>query len=140
MAYNVIIGVTNYTIQGGATQPSNDDAWQAQIDTAGAGTFEDINSIWAPDEPGIGAVQIPNCPAGTIRLLMNPVNEHTGGDLWLESAWTLDVPDGNGVWPGTFQNQDFSPNREFYLKRKQWNAAISRYRARYYRSIYGEVR
>ena len=111
MAYNVIIGVTNYTIQGGATQPSNDDAWQAQIDTAGAGTFEDINSIWAPDEPGIGAVQIPNCPAGTIRLLMNPVNEHTGGDLWLESAWTLDVPDGNGVWPGTFQNQDFSPEQ-----------------------------
>ena len=41
--------------------------------------------------------------------------------------------------PETIQEEK-DLDREFYLKRKQWNAAISRYRARYYRSIYGEVR
>ena len=31
-------------------------------------------------------------------------------------------------------------DRQFYLKRNQWNAAISKYRNKYYREIYGDVR
>ena len=41
--------------------------------------------------------------------------------------------------PTTIQEEK-DLDREFYLKLKQWNASISRYRDRYYRNIYGEVR